>query len=128
MSGFPQPSKEQALAVHSTTVDRFGGAAGIRDEGLLDSALARPFASFGGNDAFPNDISKACALCHVIISNHPFIDGNKRAGAAILGMTLCANGMQFKPRHVEFNAAMIGVAADDVSLESLTKWVKSQVR
>ena len=96
--------------------------------GLLDSALARPFASFGGNDAFPDDISKACALCHVIISNHLFIDGNKRAGAAILGMTPRANGMQFKPRHAEFCAAMLGVAAGDVSLESLTKWVKSQVR
>lgn len=121
MSGFLWPSKEQALAVHSTAVDRFGGAAGVRDEGLLDSALARPFASFGGNGAFPDDISKACALCHVIISDHPFVDGNKRAGAAVLNMTLRVNGVQFKPRHTEFCAAMIGVAAGDVSLESLTK-------
>ena len=67
-------------------------------------------------------------MCHAIISNHPFIDGSKRAGAAVLGMTLRANGVQFKPRHAEFYAAMIGVAAGDVSLESLTKWVKSQVR
>lgn len=67
-------------------------------------------------------------MCHAIISNHPFIDGNKRAGAAVLGMTLRANGVQFKPRHAEFCAAMLGVAAGAVSLESLTKWVKSQVR
>lgn len=71
------------------------GTPGVRDEGLLDSALARPFASFGGNEAFPDDISKACALCHAIISSHPFVDGNKRAGAAVLGMTLRANGVQF---------------------------------
>lgn len=128
MSGFLWPTKEQVLAVHDAAINRFGGAAGVRDEGLLDSALARPFASFGGNDAFPDDISKACDLCHVIISNRPFIDGNKHAGAAVLGMTLRANGVQFKPRHTEFYAAMIGVAAGDVSLESLTKWVRSQVR
>ena len=67
MSGFPYPSKEQALAVHGAAVDRFDGTPGVRDEGLLDSALARPFASFGGNEAFPDDISKACALCHAII-------------------------------------------------------------
>ena len=127
MSGFLWPSKEQALAVHSTTVDRFGGAADARDEGLLDPALTRPFASFGGNDAFPDDISKVCALCHAIISNHPFVDGNKRAGAAVLGMALRANGIQLKPRHDEFCAAMLGVAAGDVSPESLTKWVISQV-
>ena len=65
---------------------------------------------------------------YAIISSHPFVDGNKRAGAAVLGMTLRANGVQFKPRHTEFYAAMIGVAAGDVSFESLTKWVKSQVR
>lgn len=121
MSGFLWPSKEQVLAVHDAAIVRFGGATGVRDEGLLDSALARPFASFGGNEAFPDDVSKAYALCHAIISNHPFVDGNKRAGAAVLGMTLRANGVQFKPRHTEFYAAMIGVAAGDVSLESLTK-------
>ena len=128
MSGFLWPTKEQVLAVHDAAINRFGGAADVRDEGLLDPALARPFASSGGNDAFPDDISKVCALCHAIISNHPFVDGNKRAGAAVLGMTLRANGEQFKPRHTEFYAAMIGVAAGDVSLESLTKWVRSQVR
>lgn len=128
MSGFLWSSKEQVLAVHNAAIVRYGGAPGVHDEGLLDSALARPFASFGGNEAFPDNISKACALCHAIISNHPFIDGNKRAGAAILGMTLRADGVQFKPRHTEFYDAMIGVAAGDVSLESLTKWVKSQVR
>lgn len=127
MSGTVWPTKEQVLAVHEATLARFGGASGVRDGGMLESALARPFASFGGAEAFPDDISKACAACHAIISNHPFVDGNKRTGAAVLGMVLRANGLSFKPKHSEFCAAMLGVAAGDVSLESLTKWVRRQV-
>lgn len=121
------PTEEQVLAVHDAAIARFGGASGVRDNGLLESALARPFASFGGQEVFPDDVSKACAACHAIIKNHPFLDGNKRAGAAVLGMVLRANGMEFKPGHREFCAEMLGVAAGDISLESLTKWVKAQV-
>ncbi len=127
MTGYIWPNKPQVLAVHDAAISRFGGAAGIRDEGLLDSALARPFSSFGGVDVFPNDVAKVCAMAHGIISNHPFVDGNKRTGAAVLGMVLRSNGMRFKPRHEDFCSVILGVASGEVSLESLTEWVKSQV-
>ena len=127
MSGFSWPSRAQVVAVHDAAVARFGGVAGIRDEGMLDSALARPFASFGGIEAFPDDVAKACAMCHALISDHPFADGNKRTGAAVLGMVLRANGLRFKPRHDEFLSMMMGVAAGNVTLESLTDWARKQV-
>lgn len=128
MSDFRWPSRADVLTVQDISIARFGGAGGIRDTGLLDSALARPFASFGGFEAFPNDITKACALCHAIIANHPFIDGNKRTGAAALGMILRSNKVAFKPTHAEFYKTVMGVATGTISLESLTKWVSAQTQ
>lgn len=81
----------------------------------------------GGYNAFPNDIDKACALCHAIISNHPFVDGNKRTGAAVLGMVLRANSIDFAPDHREFYSTMMGVASSAASLEELTAWVASNM-
>jgi death-on-curing protein len=127
VSEFFWPSREQVIAVHDASLARFGGASGIRDPGMLDSALARPFASFDGVDAFPDDISRACAMAHAIISDHPFVDGNKRTGAAVLGMVLRSNGMRFKPRHAEFCEVMLGVATGKVSLDKLARRVRSQV-
>lgn len=127
MSAFSWPTREQVIAVHDASLARFGGAPGIRDPGMLNSALARPFASFGGVDAFPDDISCTCAMAHAIISDHPFVDGNKRTGAAVLGMVLRANGVRFKPRHAEFCEVMLGIAASKVSLDEFTRWVRSQV-
>lgn len=127
MSEFHWPTRQQVIAVHDASLARFGGAPGIRDSGMLDSALARPFASFEGVNAFPDDISRTCAMAHAIISDHPFVDGNKRTGAAVLGMVLRANGKRFKPRHTEFCEVMLGVAAGKVSLDELTKWVSTQI-
>lgn len=127
MSGFIWPSKDQIIAVHDASLKRFGGAEGIRDQGLLESALARPFASFAGREVFPSDIAKVCAMCHALVTNHPFVDGNKRVGAAILGMVLRVNGLRFKPRHEEFYAVILGVASGKISLESLTSWVLTQI-
>ena len=66
-------------------------------------------------------------MCHAIISNHPFVDGNKRTGAAALGMVLHANGIDFAPAHRELYSAIMGVAAGDISLEKLTRWVEDVI-
>ena len=71
-------SKEEVLAIHETVIMRFGGLRGLRDEGLLDSTLAQPFQTFGGADLYPSAIEKACRYAFGIISDHPFLDGNKR--------------------------------------------------
>ena len=111
--------KEGVLVVHAAAIERFGGPVGLRDEGLLDSALAQPFQTFDGADLCPSAIDKACRYAFGIISDHPFIDGNKRTGAALLGAYLRMSGIDFRPEHAVFLKAMLGVADGSVSYDTL---------
>ena len=90
-------SKAQVLRLHEDIVAVSGGSAGLRDEGALDSALAQPFASFGGQDLYPTLIDKAAALGFSLINNHPFIDGNKRTALAASVTFLEWNNRIFSP-------------------------------
>ena len=117
---------EDVLSIHNVLIERFGGASGVRDEALLDSALAQPAQTFDGIDLYPTMEEKAARYAYGIINNHPFVDGNKRAGAAALGMFLRANGRRFKPRHDELYETILGVADGSVSYDDLVKWVQKQ--
>ena len=75
---------EDILNLHQFSIQKYGGSDGLRDSGLLESAIARPFQSFGGEDLYPSIFEKAAALGESLIINHPFIDGNKRTGACSL--------------------------------------------
>ena len=74
-------SKEQILLLHAQLIEETGGSKGLKDEGMLDSALAAPFQSFDGKDLFPSVYQKAARLGYGLASNHAFVDGNKRIGA-----------------------------------------------
>ena len=89
-------SVEQVLAVHKIMIEKTGGSGGVRDEGLLESALNSPFQTFDGKDVYPSLLHKAPALCRGIISNHPFVDGNKRTGVHVMLIFLEINGAQLK--------------------------------
>ena len=123
----PLVAKDQVLAIHDTAIARFGGLPGVRDEGLLDSALAQPWQTFGGRDLYEGDVAKACRLCYGVICGHPFTDGNKRTGAALLGASLRLCGHYFKPRHDDFLRAMLAVADGSMSYEQLVEWVEKAV-
>ena len=86
-------SKEQVILLHESLIKAFGGYPGLRDEGLLDSALAAPFQSFSGESAYPSPQAKAARLGFGIIRNHPFVDGNKWTG------TQCHVGVFSFERH-----------------------------
>ena len=73
-------SKEQVILLHKRLLEATGGSEGIRDEGMLDSALANPFQSFGNEELYPSVQAKAAQLCFGIAKNHPMVDGNKRLG------------------------------------------------
>lgn len=73
-------TKKQAVMLHELLIDKTGGSRGLRDEGLLESALVSPFQTFGGEELCPNAEQKAARLCYSLIKNHPFADGNKRIG------------------------------------------------
>ena len=70
-------TKKQVLMLHAQLIESTGGSDGIRDEGLLDSALESPFQSFGGEELFPSIQAKAARLCYGLVKNHAMIDGNK---------------------------------------------------
>lgn len=127
MQSIEQIDKETALAIHSATIARFGGLDGVRDEGLLESALAQPFQTFGGEELYPTVAQKAARYTYGIALNHPFADGNKRTATAIMGAFLRMNGYRFKPRHDELLATMLGVADGSISFEQLAEWLESQI-
>ena len=76
-------SKEQVLMLHERLAEATGGSKGIRDEGLLDSALSNPFQSFGGEELYPSVQAKAAQLCYGLVKNHAMLDGNKRLGTHV---------------------------------------------
>ena len=116
-------TRDEAVAIHDASLARFGGLAGIRDEGLLESALAQPFASFGGRDLYPTIAEKAARLAFGLARNHPFLDGNKRVATACLGVFLRLNGYAFRPSADELLDIMLRVAAGTASFEELSAWV-----
>lgn len=85
-------TKSTVLSIHTRQIERFGGTPGVRDEGLLESALAQPQATFGGELLHPTIAAQAAAYLYHIAMNHPFIDGNKRSAFAVTDTFLRLNG------------------------------------
>ena len=119
-------SRELILAIHDEQIAEHGGAAGVRDEGLLESALARPLnhASYGE----PDHAELAALYATGIVRNHPFIDGNKRTGFAALFMFLALNGVEFEPPEVDATMAMLRLAAGTITDKEFIDWVRSHTR
>ena len=84
-------SLQEILSLHTLLIAQSGGSADLRDRGALESAVAQPEASFGGEELYPDLGSKAAALGHSLIQNHPFVDGNKRIGHAAMEVFLLLN-------------------------------------
>lgn len=114
----------QILAIHYQIVKRFGGSQGIRDIGLVESAVGRPQATFDGIDLYKNIFDKAAALLQSLLKNHPFVDGNKRTALTSSGIFLKMNGYELKNYHDE--EVEFGVAVDNqhLSLEEISVWLK----
>jgi death on curing protein len=119
--------KETALRIHAAAIEHFGGCDGIRDERLLESALAQPFQTFDGAELHPSIAEKAARYAWGIACNHPFADGNKRTAAAVMGAFLRINECSFRPRHDELLAAMTGIAGGSISLSRLAKWIELNI-
>lgn len=101
---------EAVLVLHQLQLERFGGSGGLRDRGLLESAVAQPQASFGGTYVHDGLFAKAAAYLFHIVSNHPFVDGNKRAGLLAAQVFLVRNGVVIKHDSEAFYTLTMGVA------------------
>jgi death-on-curing protein len=119
-----QLTKEQVLMLHSQLIEGFGGAEGLRDEGLLDSALAAPFHVFGGQPAFPDIHEKAARLGFGLIKNHPFSDGNKRIGTHVMLVFLAINEIELKYTQKELYEIILKVAGSEITYEGLLDWIR----
>ena len=114
----------QVLAIHSEVIEQAGGSRGIRDIGLVDSAVARPQATFGGKDLYPDIFSKAACLGHSLIRNHPFVDGNKRTGYMSIRLFLNINGYDIKAPENEKYKFVIEITEKKRDERSIAEWLK----
>lgn len=119
---------EQAIFYQQKIIKETGGSLGLRDLGLLDSAISRPRASFSGKDLYPKVLDKAAALFHSMILNHPFLDGNKRTALAVLYEFLKQNGYKLKVSEKELIELPLKVERKDLSLEGISRWLKMHTK
>ena len=118
-------SKRQVILLHQQLINEIGGSSGLRDEGLLESALAAPFQSFGGIDAYPSLQQRAARLAYGLVNNHPFVDGNKRIGAHTMLVFLALNGIELSYTQEELASLFIAVASGDKGYEDVLDWLIS---
>lgn len=120
-------TKEQIIKLHEMIYERYGGALGVLNEGMLDSALEAPFQTFGGVELFPDDKEKIIRLAYGLIKNHSFRDGNKRIGALVLLVMLKLNGYRVNATNEEFTDIIMGIAASEKDDGDLRAWVKEHI-
>jgi len=112
------------LAAHSALIKRYGGSQGVRDKGLLESAVFRPQASAFGQDAYPTLFEKCAALGYSLIQNHPFVDGNKRTGFAATHLMLLINGYDLTSTSNEEIVMAESVASGKMREPDIILWLK----
>ena len=117
----------EIVDLHQALLEQTGGATGIRDLGMLESALAQPRATFGGTDLHPTLVQKASALGLSLTLNHPFVDGNKRVAHAAMEVFLLLNGLSLNATPDEQERLMLDLADGRVTREQLTMWLDDHV-
>lgn len=116
-------TKEQIKYLHSKLIQATGGIDGIRDEGLLDSAISAPFQSFGGEELYPTIPRKAARLCYGLIKNHVFLDGNKRIGIYAMLVFLELNGIEIECSDEDLVTLGLEIAAGQYKDEDIVLWI-----
>lgn len=117
-------SVQQALEIHLIAIENFGGSQGIRDKDALESALGRPFQTYDGNDLYLSIEEKAAAIGESIITNHPFIDGNKRTGYLVMEAVLRYENKKINVNDDVLYEFVIAVATGQKKFDQIVEWLK----
>jgi death on curing protein len=112
------------LLIHHAVIQETGGSHGVRDMGLLESALAQPQQTFGGQDLYPVLEAKAATFFISLVKNHPFVDGNKRTAITATGVFLTLNGFQLSVQSPELVDFVSRIAASQPKLDEVAAWLK----
>jgi death-on-curing protein len=119
-------TEEQVLFIHARLITETGGEHGVLDLGFLQSAVARPQATFDGQDLYPDLFSKVAALMESLIGNHAFVDGNKRTAITAAGLFLRLNGYHLTADNQQLETFTLQCAQHLVSLDQMTIWFEDQ--
>ena len=117
----------EVLDLHRRIIEQTGGSPRLRDLGALESAIAQPRMTFGGENLYPTLVDKSAALCFSIIYNHPFVDGNKRVAHAAMEVFLILNGFQIRASADEQEQIILGLASGNLSREQLVTWLHDHI-
>lgn len=116
-------SREKVLLLHQIISEATGGDPNLRDINLLDSALESAFQTFDGKELYPSKEEKAARIGYALISNHAFVDGNKRIGMYILLSFLETNGIKIRPTNEEVIRVGLATAAGEMKYEDILEWI-----
>lgn len=117
----------EVLELYRRVMTQSGGTIGIRDLGLLESALAHPRSTFGGEELYPTIVEKAAAIGFSLIRSHPFVDGNKRIGHAAMEVFLMLNGYEIEGSVEEQERVILGVASGDLDRQAFVNWLRTHI-
>lgn len=117
---------DDAVKIHSILIERFGGTKGVRDKNSLESALLRPYQTFDKKQLYLSPAQKAAAIIESIITNHPFLDGNKRFGYVAMRLTLLSDGMDIIASEDEKYDFVIKIAQGIFKYPDILNWINSK--
>ena len=120
-------TRENILTIYALVTESTGGSVGIREEGLLISALEAPYQTFDGIELFPTLVEKAVRLGYGLVANHPFVDGNKRVGILVMLTFLELNGISLEFNDIEIVDMALGVASGKYKYEDLLQVIKAKL-
>ena len=120
-------TKQQILLLHTQLIRQSGGTDGVRDEGMLDSAISQPLQTFDNMELYPGIVDKAVRLGYGLITNHPFVDGNKRIGTHAMLVTLDINGIELQYQDEDMIQLILKIASGKADDRVLRTWVLAHI-
>lgn len=116
--------KNEVLFYHNISIEQYGGSKGVRDEGSLESAIERPYASFAGEELYTSLFQKAAAILESIVKNHPFVDGNKRTGFLVAAALLIHDDYELIASEEDAYNFVIEVASSHMDFDNIVEWIE----